>query len=102
MDLRLDGRSALVCGASQGIGRSAAERLAEMGAIVTLSARNEDNLKDVVSELVVGVEIREIEGGRNPEGEDDHRKARRGAHATDVEGVDRKGDDDLEDAEGAR
>lgn len=51
MDMNLEGRQALVCGSSQGIGRAAAETLAELGATVTLTARKEADLKAVCSEL---------------------------------------------------
>lgn len=51
MDMNLEGRHALVCGSSQGIGRSAAITLAELGATVTLTARNEEALKTVREEL---------------------------------------------------
>jgi 3-oxoacyl-[acyl-carrier protein] reductase len=44
MTLPLDGRHALVCGASEGIGRAAAMALAEAGAAVTLLARRTDAL----------------------------------------------------------
>lgn len=52
MNLRLDGRRALVCGASQGIGAAAARALAELGANVTLVARSEDKLKASLAKLV--------------------------------------------------
>src|SRR5579859_402987 len=45
MLLDLSGRHALVCGASQGIGRASAIELAELGASVTLLARSPDALK---------------------------------------------------------
>ncbi|MES2403006.1 MAG: SDR family oxidoreductase [Pseudomonadota bacterium] len=51
MDLDLVGRHALVCGASQGIGRACAIELAELGANVTALARREDVLKQLVAEL---------------------------------------------------
>jgi len=51
MDLSLDGKTALVSGSTQGIGKATAIELAKMGARVLLLARNEDKLKAVVSEL---------------------------------------------------
>lgn len=48
---RLDGRRALVAGASSGIGLGAAVALAEQGAEVTLVARNADTLAGVTSEM---------------------------------------------------
>lgn len=51
MDLNLNGKNALVCGASRGIGRAAAVELAELGANVTVVARREDALKEVVTAL---------------------------------------------------
>ncbi len=51
MNLSLEGRHALICGASQGIGLAAARELAELGARVTLMARNADKLKIAVSGL---------------------------------------------------
>ena len=51
MTLPLDGRHALVCGASEGIGRAAAVALAELGATLTLLARRQDRLDDVLATL---------------------------------------------------
>lgn len=51
MDMSLTGRHALVCGASQGIGRACAIELAQLGADVTVLARREDALRRVVAEL---------------------------------------------------
>jgi 3-oxoacyl-[acyl-carrier protein] reductase len=44
MDLSLKGKTALVCGSTQGIGYAAAKELASMGADVVLVARNEEQL----------------------------------------------------------
>lgn len=51
MDLDLSGRHALVCGASEGIGAAAARELALLGADVTVLARREHALADVVASL---------------------------------------------------
>ncbi|HEY8681631.1 MAG TPA: SDR family oxidoreductase [Rhodanobacter sp.] len=51
MQLDLSGRHALVCGASQGIGRASAIELAELGAHVTLLARSADALKSIAENL---------------------------------------------------
>lgn len=53
MDLDLTGRHALVCGASEGIGRAAAHELALLGADVTVLSRRADVLHDVASSLPV-------------------------------------------------
>ncbi|HEX3660049.1 MAG TPA: 3-oxoacyl-[acyl-carrier-protein] reductase [Acidobacteriaceae bacterium] len=47
----LQGRTALVTGASQGIGRACALALAKAGARVALAARNEDKLNQVAAEI---------------------------------------------------
>ena len=51
MQLDLSGRHALVCGASQGIGRAAAIELAELGASVTLLSRSADALAALAAQL---------------------------------------------------
>ncbi len=51
MDLNLNGKRAVVCGATQGIGRAAAIELARLGAHVVLFARDGDKLKTLVKEL---------------------------------------------------
>jgi 3-oxoacyl-[acyl-carrier protein] reductase len=51
MNTSLAGRRALVCGASQGIGRAAALALAAEGAAITALARNEASLRALCDEL---------------------------------------------------
>jgi 3-oxoacyl-[acyl-carrier protein] reductase len=51
MDLSLAGKHALVGGASRGIGRAAAERLAQLGAAVTVISRSAERLQEVVQSL---------------------------------------------------
>ncbi|WP_300662430.1 SDR family oxidoreductase [Fluviicola sp.] len=49
--MKLNGKTALVSGSTQGIGKAVALKLAEMGAKVVLLARNEEKLKAVLKEL---------------------------------------------------
>jgi len=51
MNLSLSGKTALVCGASQGIGRACAYELAAQGARVLLLARNKEALEKVQAQL---------------------------------------------------
>jgi len=51
MDLNLEGKRAVVCGSTQGIGKASAIELALLGASVTLIARNETKLVAVMGEL---------------------------------------------------
>jgi 3-oxoacyl-[acyl-carrier protein] reductase len=51
MDLNLSGKHALVCGASEGIGRAAAHELALLGADITVLARRAEALQKVADAL---------------------------------------------------
>jgi len=51
MKIDLTGKNAVVCGASQGIGRAIAIEFARCGANVVLVARNEESLRKVLREL---------------------------------------------------
>lgn len=51
MIISLQGKRALVGGSTQGLGKAVAMQLALSGATVTLMARDEENMKKVVSEL---------------------------------------------------
>jgi 3-oxoacyl-[acyl-carrier protein] reductase len=56
VDLSLEGRNALVCGGSRGIGRAAAEALAGLGARITLVARDQEALDAAVAGLAHGAD----------------------------------------------
>ncbi|MFD2513857.1 SDR family oxidoreductase [Pontibacter locisalis] len=51
MNLDLTDKQAIVCGSTQGIGKAIAVELAQLGASITLIARNEDKLEAVTKEL---------------------------------------------------
>ena len=51
MNLDLKNKQALVCGSTQGIGKAIAIELAQLGAHVTLVARNEEKLQKVAQQL---------------------------------------------------
>jgi 3-oxoacyl-[acyl-carrier protein] reductase len=51
MDISLVGKTALVCGSSQGIGKAIALELASLGATCILLARNEGSLRLVLADL---------------------------------------------------
>jgi NAD(P)-dependent dehydrogenase (short-subunit alcohol dehydrogenase family) len=58
MDLRLDGKVALVTGASRGIGRAVAAEMAASGATVVISSRKQDALDEAAAGMdgeVVGI-----------------------------------------------
>jgi 3-oxoacyl-[acyl-carrier protein] reductase len=51
MNLDLTNRTALVCGASQGLGLATAKELALLGATVIIASRSEEKLKQVITQL---------------------------------------------------
>lgn len=51
MDLGLKGKVAIVTGASRGIGRAVAVRLAAEGMNVAVAARTEDQLRSLAAEI---------------------------------------------------
>lgn len=55
MNLSLEGKNAIICGSSQGIGLAIAEELALMGANCILLARNEENLKLAIASLDISI-----------------------------------------------
>ena len=54
MNITLNGKTALICGSSQGIGLATAKELAVNGANCILMARNPEALQTAVSQLAVG------------------------------------------------
>src|SRR5471030_2144006 len=53
MNLDLSGKTAMVCGSTQGIGKASAIELASLGANIVLVARNEESLKEALKDLDV-------------------------------------------------
>jgi 3-oxoacyl-[acyl-carrier protein] reductase len=51
MNLNLTGKTALVCGATQGIGFATAKELASLGARIVMVSRNEQKLKEASAQL---------------------------------------------------
>jgi 3-oxoacyl-[acyl-carrier protein] reductase len=51
MNIKVQGKHALVCGSTQGIGKAIAQSLAESGVKITLLARNENLLKETMTGL---------------------------------------------------
>ena len=49
--LSLQGKTAIICGSTQGIGLASAQALAQLGATCTLIARNETSLKEAIKTL---------------------------------------------------
>lgn len=58
MDLGLRGKTALVCGASQGIGRAIADALAAEGVDLAINSRSEDKLAQVREEIESAAEVK--------------------------------------------
>jgi 3-oxoacyl-[acyl-carrier protein] reductase len=56
--LGIEGRSALVCGASKGLGRACAEALAQAGASLTICARTAGPLEAAAAEIAAGNGVR--------------------------------------------
>lgn len=61
MDIRLDGRTALITGGSEGLGRAMGRKFAESGANVVLVARDPGKLADAqreIADAVTGTQVR--------------------------------------------
>ena len=66
MDMGLQGRTALVCAASKGLGRACAMALAREGVAVTITARTPGPLHQAAAEIqaATGVEVTALAGRR--------------------------------------
>ena len=69
MEVRLDGRTAIITGASKGLGLAMAKEFAASGANVAILARNRDSLAEAAGDRVRGgvgqgcdVFVRRLEG----------------------------------------
>ena len=51
MDLGIQGKKAIVCASSKGLGKACALTLVQEGVDVTINSRNEEDLKKVKTEL---------------------------------------------------
>ena len=51
MNLSLQGKTAIICGSTQGIGLASAIELSKLGATCILMARNEESLKEAIEQL---------------------------------------------------
>ncbi len=65
MDIRLDGRRALVTGASKGIGREIARVLAQCGADVVAAGRNAHDLEKLRNEIGCQICVADLEDAAN-------------------------------------
>ena len=59
MDLQIKGKRAIMAGGSAGMGRATAERLAEAGADLVITARRKDRLEKAAEEISAGTSILE-------------------------------------------
>jgi NAD(P)-dependent dehydrogenase (short-subunit alcohol dehydrogenase family) len=69
MEIRLDGKVALVTGASRGIGKAIAASFAESGAQVMLNSRKQDQLEAAASEIDGEVEVFAANAGDDDAGD---------------------------------
>jgi 3-oxoacyl-[acyl-carrier protein] reductase len=75
MDIRLDGRSAVITGGSKGLGLAMAQRFAASGADVAILARTPETLAAAKQQIQAGakgkvatVSARRFQGGGHPPG----------------------------------